>query len=103
MKNVYLFSIVFIGLGSLIFWTVKASKPVTSGTVSSTVSEIKKTDWVSGNKKSKAILVEYGDFQCPACANVEPMVSKLRTELGDKFLFIYRNFPLRQIHKNADA
>ncbi len=45
-------------------------------------------------------VVEFGDYQCPACAAAEPNVQKLKEEMGDKITFVYRNFPL-PIHKNA--
>lgn len=45
-------------------------------------------------------VVEFGDYQCPACAAAEPNVQKLKQEMGDKITFVYRNFPL-PIHKNA--
>lgn len=45
-------------------------------------------------------VVEFGDYQCPACAAAEPTVQKLQQELGDKITFVFRNFPL-PMHKNA--
>ncbi len=59
-------------------------------------------DWQTGPKDSKATLVEYSDFQCPACGAYHPIIKQLIKELGDKMLFVYRYFPLRQIHKNAE-
>lgn len=45
-------------------------------------------------------LVEFSDFQCPACGAYFPIVSQLKNEFKDKMNFVYRNFPLNQ-HKNA--
>jgi protein-disulfide isomerase len=47
-------------------------------------------------------LVEYGDFQCPACG-AEPNVQRILQEYEGKVTFYFRNFPLTQIHKNAIA
>ncbi len=58
------------------------------------------SDWVRGNKAAKVILVEYSDFQCPACAAYYPAVEQLIEDLGSKFTFVYRHFPLQQ-HVNA--
>lgn len=58
------------------------------------------TDQVFGNQNSKVTLIEYGDFQCPACAQYEPIVQKVRQDYADKIVFVYRHFPLSQ-HKNA--
>lgn len=57
-------------------------------------------DWVAGNKDAKVILVEYSDFQCPACGAYHPLVKQLTEELGNDLAFIYRHFPLQQ-HKHA--
>ncbi len=65
-------------------------------------------DAVSANDRTQGVagalvtLVEYGDFQCPACASYHAFVKKLIEEEGDKVFFAYRHFPLRTIHKNAD-
>ena len=45
-------------------------------------------------------LVEFGDFQCPACGAVHPLVKKALTDYAGKINFVYRNFPLPQ-HANA--
>jgi len=50
----------------------------------------------------KATLVEYADFQCPACETYYPLVKQLKAEFGDKIVMIYKHFPLQQIHKNAN-
>ncbi len=46
-------------------------------------------------------LVEFGDYQCPACGQVNPIVERLFSEFGDRVTFIFRNLPLPQIHNNA--
>lgn len=48
-------------------------------------------------------IVEFGDFQCPACGAAEPRLAKLRADYDGKVNFVFRNFPLAQIHKNAVA
>lgn len=59
------------------------------------------TDWVKGGKESKVTLIEYSDFQCPACGHYYPLVKQLAQEFGDKIQFAYRHFPLPS-HKNAE-
>ena len=46
-------------------------------------------------------LVEFGDIQCPACGAAEPWVEQARTDFAGKVTFIFRNFPLTQLHPNA--
>ena len=65
------------------------------------VSVINVSDWTKGNKESKTVLIEYSDFQCPACAAYHPIVRQVMDNFSDKVVFVYRHFPLSQ-HKNAE-
>src|SRR5690606_4714485 len=47
-------------------------------------------------------VVEFGDYQCPACAQVNPDVEKLKEEFKDDITFVFRNFPL-PMHPNAQV
>ncbi len=58
---------------------------------------------VIGNPDSSVVLVEYSDFQCPACADFHPIVKEVLAEHGDQIRFEYRHFPLMQIHPHAEA
>lgn len=55
----------------------------------------------AGNKK--VTLVEYGDFQCPACKSFYPLVKEIKKIYGDDITFQFSHFPLSQIHQNAFA
>ena len=59
------------------------------------------SDHIKGNKEAELVLIEYSDFQCPACGAYYPILKELSREFGDKIVFVYRHFPLTQIHKNA--
>src|SRR5579863_4807913 len=54
------------------------------------------------NAHSKVTLVEFGDFQCPACGAEYPIVTQLLQTYNAKINFVFRNFPLPQ-HQNAQA
>ena len=58
---------------------------------------------VIGANKMGVTLVEYGDFQCPACGGYHPIVKELVEKYKDDIQFQFRNFPLQQIHQNARA
>ena len=77
-----------------------AGKPQTAGT-GRTPDPIVESDWKKGNPDSKITLIEYADFQCPACAQYYPILNQLFAEYGDRILFVYRHFPLIKIHANA--
>ena len=65
--------------------------------------EITRPDSIKrGPDDAKVKITEFLDFQCPACANAHPMMGQVLAERGDKFEFIIRNFPLSNIHANAD-
>ncbi|MBI2573879.1 MAG: DsbA family protein [Candidatus Wildermuthbacteria bacterium] len=59
-------------------------------------------DVFRGNKDAPLTLVEYADFQCPACAVYHPLVRKLEEEFGGNLKVVFRQFPLNAIHENAD-
>jgi len=60
------------------------------------------SDQTKGNSESKVLLVEYGDFQCSACGRYHPLLKQLNQEFGDRIQFVYRHFPLKQTHRNAE-
>lgn len=60
-------------------------------------------DHTQGNLKAKVTLIEYGDFQCPGCGSVYPMVKSVVDKYGDDMVFVFRNFPLTNLHPNARA
>lgn len=57
-------------------------------------------DWIKGNRSAKVVIVEYSDFQCPACASYVPLLTKLLEDFKDDISLVYRHFPLPN-HKNA--
>jgi protein-disulfide isomerase len=48
-------------------------------------------------------VVEYGDYQCPACGTVHPNLKQLVKDYDGKVTFYFRNFPLTSLHPNANA
>lgn len=65
--------------------------------------EIKASDYVRGQGSKKVTLIEYGDFQCPACRGYYTIVEQLVQTYGDDIKLVFRHFPLFTIHKNALA
>jgi len=56
-----------------------------------------------GQEQATVTLIEYGDFECSACAAFHPIVSQIKEEYKDQIRFEFRHFPLVQIHFNAQA
>lgn len=72
-----------------------------SGGNGSNNSDAQPSNHITGAESSSVKLVEYGDFQCPACKSYHPILQQLKAEYGDRVAFQFRHFPLTQIHPNA--
>ena len=59
------------------------------------------TDHIDGRTDAAVTLVEYGDYQCPVCGEAHPIVKRVRGALADRLRFVYRHFPLSQMHPDA--
>jgi protein-disulfide isomerase len=62
---------------------------------------VAKRDHIQGSSLAAVTLVEYGDYQCPFCGDVYPVIQKLQKQFGDRMRFVFRNFPLVRIHAYA--
>jgi protein-disulfide isomerase len=60
-------------------------------------------DHIFGKVGSKVTLTEYGDFQCPPCGNIYPVVKSISEKYTDQLQFVFRNFPIPDLHPNAKA
>ncbi|HVE78765.1 MAG TPA: thioredoxin domain-containing protein [Gemmatimonadaceae bacterium] len=58
-------------------------------------------DHAAGPADAPVTLVEYGDYECPHCGRAHPIVKRLLARAGDRVRFVYRNFPLSEIHPHA--
>lgn len=58
-------------------------------------------DNTQGGSPAAVTLVEYGDYQCPHCGHAYPIVKQVQEIFGDRLKFVFRNFPLRNIHPLA--
>lgn len=67
--------------------------------------QVSKDDFIRGEElasdSAKVTLIEYADFQCPACAQYFPLVKMLSEEFSKDLRVVYRFFPLTTIHSNA--
>jgi len=59
-------------------------------------------DHVAGPADAPLTLVEYGDYQCPHCAAADPVVRAVQKTLGKELRFVFRNFPLAEMHPAAE-
>jgi protein-disulfide isomerase len=54
-----------------------------------------------GGPNATVTLVEYGDYQCPYCAAAHPVVRSLENRYGQALSFVFRHFPLVEVHPFA--
>src|SRR5436309_9603607 len=63
---------------------------------------VSEKDHVQGDANAPIILVEYGDYECPHCGHAYPIVKRVQKHFGERLAFVFRNFPLNQMHANAE-
>jgi protein-disulfide isomerase len=59
-------------------------------------------DHVDGPAGAPLELVMYGDFQCPFCTAAQPILRRVRDRLDGRLRFVFRHFPLPEIHPDAE-
>lgn len=63
---------------------------------------IRPEDHVLGRRSASVSLMEYGDYQCPFCREAHYFVLAVLREVGDGVAFVFRNFPLTNVHPFAE-
>ena len=61
-----------------------------------------KRDHIQGGTDSPIALLEYGDYECPFCGEVQPVVREIQRRLGENLCFAFRHFPLTNAHLHAE-
>jgi NhaA family Na+:H+ antiporter len=60
-------------------------------------------DHVLGRLDAPLVIVEYGDYDCPHTRRAHAILMQLRAEAVDELALVFRHFPLRHLHQNAQA
>src|SRR5207248_5368317 len=77
--------------------------PETEGHPMSTLTiPVGEGDHAQGPADAPVTLVEYGDYECPYCGMAYPIVKQVQAHFGDRLRFVFRNFPLANIHPHAE-
>ena len=63
--------------------------------------EIASSDPVRGDASAPVTIIEFSDYQCPFCGRVTPTLAKIRDVYGNRVKFVWKDFPLTQIHPLA--
>ena len=98
-----------VGLVAITWGIITLSSPTSDttsnsfdGEVAEALPEVTDEDHVFGDRDAQVTIVEYSDFQCPACAQYEPVLKRLTEDYPEDVRVVYRHFPLRSIHANAE-
>lgn len=59
-------------------------------------------DHVQGSIGAPVTLVEYGDYECFFCGEIYPIIRAVQNTLGDRLCFVFRNFPMTEVHPHAE-
>ncbi len=59
-------------------------------------------DHIQGDNNASITLVEYGDYECPFCGMVYPIVKTIQNHFDKQLRFVFRNFPLTEAHPHAE-
>lgn len=95
------FIVVILIIAAVAGFSSQGTQQTSSTFTATQTTPITKDDHTKGPSDAKVTLIEYGDFQCPACGAYEPLVEQLEQEYDGRVQFVFRNFPLYQIHQDA--
>lgn len=98
-----IFVIVVAALFGGVIWLSKSNDKPFEGDATKTIDQGEIKDHVFGSSAQKVVLIEYGDYQCPACGTMYQPISNVVEKYKTKLTFIFRNMPLTNIHPNALA
>jgi len=90
-ETIFFIGIIVVVLGALGGLFLLSNKPAK---VVDTNSLVRENNYFLGPKGAKVVLIEFGDFQCPACKATEGALRQVREEYKDKIKFVFKHFPL---------
>ncbi len=90
-------------LGGILLAVFANPQPKEPGAPVDTNSLIREHNYVLGNRDAKVTIVEFADYQCPACKSANPILKRIMEEYKDNpdVALVFKNFPLDSIHPNA--
>jgi protein-disulfide isomerase len=107
MRNLGIFILIMVAIVGGIFFLSRGedAAPANSNgdTQTSSIPDPREDDHARGASEAAVVIVEYSDFQCPACKSAHGPLAAFVDANAENVKFIYRHFPLTTIHKHAQA
>ena len=75
--------------------------PTPSAPTAISMAPITDSDWIRGGRNAEVSVVEYSDLECPFCKRHDATMKQLISEYDGKVNWVYRHFPLTQLHPKA--
>ena len=99
-KRIFFWAAFIIILALIVWGLVAAMNKAPNTSKAGVPAPVSSVDHVRGNPNALVTLIEYEDFQCPACATYFGIVDRLFNESSSTMRMVFRHFPLSQ-HANA--
>jgi protein-disulfide isomerase/uncharacterized membrane protein/rhodanese-related sulfurtransferase len=93
-----------VGVPAFIFLSRHGRVPDAPSTSATLLAEhlVRPESHITGNPQAPLTVVEFGDFECAACGLSEAASRQIRAQYGDRIRFVFRQFPLRKMHPQAE-
>lgn len=96
-------------LAGVVYFSSGSSEPRVQGppevgqpsTILNAVAPISSADHIRGNPNASVVVIDYSDFECPFCKRFHSTMQHVTDEYGDQVAWVYRHFPLDQLHSKA--
>jgi len=85
------------GVPAFIFLSRHGALPAAADAPSQALAEhlVRPDSHITGNASAPLTIVEFGDFECPACGLSEDAARQIRAQYGDRIRFVFRQYPMR--------
>lgn len=82
--------------------TTKAQPSTPPTEVAGELEGLRDNDHLRGDRNARIVLIEYSDLECPFCKRFHPTAQQAVDEYKGQVAWVYRHFPLDQLHPKAD-
>lgn len=100
-ESIIIWTSIFLGISAIILAMIAIVSSSKSSNGNTLIKPINGSDWIRGDINAPIKIVEYSDFQCPACGYYYGITKQIEKNYSDKVVIVYRHFPLVQLHKYA--